>query len=148
MMISRMTTIDRRNYLKSVGVSLGFVGLAGCAGGDDNGENGTQIAIVSSPAGFDDNAFNDNALLGLQEADEEFGIEINTVEETEVANYESVQSNLADEGTNDLIVLIASEHQSALEQNAANHPDQNWMLINEHVDEPNVSGWIEANHEM
>lgn len=140
--------MDRRNYLKSVGASLGFVGLAGCAGGNDNGENGAQIAIVSSPAGFDDNAFNDNALLGLQEADEEHGIEINTIEETEVANYESVQSNLAEEGTNDLIVLVASEHLSALEQNAANHPDQNWMLINEHVDEPNVSGWIEANHEM
>lgn len=141
--------MKRRNYLRAFGASVGFSALAGCIGGSDDGdESETQIAIVSSPAGFDDNAFNDNALMGLQEADEEYGIEINTVEETEVANYESVQSNLADGGTHDLIVLVASEHLSALEQNAASYPDQNWMLINEHVGEPNVSGWIEANHEM
>lgn len=141
--------MNRRKYLKVTGASVGFAGLAGCLGGDnDEGENGTEVAIVSSPAGFDDNAFNDNALMGLQEADEEFGIEINTVEETESANYESVQANLADEGVYDLIVLVAADHLNALEQNAPDYEEQNWMLINDHVDEPNVSGWIEANHEM
>jgi basic membrane protein A and related proteins len=144
---SSLISTNRRTFLTTGAAAIGTIGLAGCLG-DDNGGDSGQIAIVSSPAGFDDNAFNDNALLGLQEAEEEYDIEINTVEETESANYEGVQSNLADEGTYDLIVLVSADHLNALEQNAPTYEEQNWMLINDHVDEPNVSGWIEANHEM
>jgi len=161
-------SVDRRTLLSSGAAVLGATALAGCAGGGGNGDDGgnggnggddgsdggdsggdtTNVAIVSSPAGFDDNAFNDLALEGLQSAAEEYDIEINQVEETEQAQYQSTQSELAASGDYDLIVLVSYNHTEALTQNAVDYPDQNWMLINDHVDEPNVAGYTWANHEM
>ena len=142
-------TLDRRTVLASGAGLLGATTLAGCMGGGGGGGDGTtNIAIVSSPAGFDDNAFNDLAVQGLESAAEEYDIEINQVEETEQSQYQSVQSELAQSGDYDLIVLVSYNHTEALTQNAADYPDQNWMLINDHVDEPNVAGYTWANHEM
>ncbi|MDS0293843.1 BMP family lipoprotein [Halogeometricum luteum] len=158
-------TICRRGFLASGTALAGAAALAGCLGGGDDGGGGgtgetdggggngggtetTNIAIVSSPAGFDDNAFNDLALEGLQTASEEYDIEINQVEETEQAQYQSTQANLAQSGDYGLIVLVSYNHTEALTQNAADYPDQNWMLINDHVDQPNVAGYTWANHQM
>jgi len=146
------TGIDRRTVLASGAAVLGSATVAGCLSEDDgsgsDGDGTTNVAIVSSPAGFDDNAFNDLALEGLETAAEEYDIEINEVEETEQAQYQSTQSELAQSGDYDLIVLVSYNHTEALTQNAADYPDQNWMLINDHVDEPNVAGYTWANHEM
>jgi len=163
-------TIDRRTLLASGSAVLGSTLLAGCSGdGGDGGDGGggdggdtdsgdgsdgdgggetTNIAIVSSPAGFDDNAFNDLALEGLQTAAEEYDITINQVEETEQSQYQSVQAELAQSGDYDLIVLVSYNHTEALSQNAPEYQDQYWMLINDHVDEPNVAGYTWANHQM
>lgn len=143
---SRGTALNRRNVLTASASVLGAAAISGCLGG---GEGGNQFAIISSPAGFDDNAFNDNALEGLEEAADEYDYEVNAVEETEEANYESVQAELAEQGTNDVIVLVGFNHLDALETNAAEYEDQLWMLINDHIDgQDNVSGWIEMNNEM
>jgi len=160
---SETRTIDRRTLLASGSAIVGSTMLAGCSGGgdgdgggtDSNGSDGdgggsetTNIAIVSSPAGFDDNAFNDLALEGLQTAAEEYDISINQVEETEQSQYQSVQAELAQSGDYDLIVLVSYNHTEALSQNAPEYQDQYWMLINDHVDEPNVAGYTWANHQM
>ncbi|MGN8214505.1 BMP family lipoprotein [Halococcus salifodinae] len=108
----------------------------------------TNIAIVSSPAGFGDNAFNDLALDGLNAAATATNLQINQVEETEQSQYQSVQANLAQSGDYDLIVLVSFNHTEALTQNAADYSDQNWMLINAFVDQPNVAGYTWANHQM
>lgn len=137
---------------------FGTTAFAGCLGGNGNGNgdgtgNGGQssdieIAIISSPAGFDDNAFNDNALAGLNDAADEFGISVNTIEETQDAQYQSVQADTAEAGF-DLIVLVGDNHTGPLETNAAEYPDQNWMLINNVIeDADNVSGWIAMNNQM
>ncbi|WP_277542092.1 substrate-binding domain-containing protein [Haloarcula laminariae] len=141
-------TVNRRSVLTAGAAIVAGTTLAGCMGGDGDSESATNIAIVSSPAGFDDNAFNDLAVEGLQSAQEEYDIEINQVEETEQSNYQSTQSTLAESGDYDLIVLVSYNHTEALTQNAADYPDQNWMLINDYVDEPNVTGYTWANHEM
>jgi basic membrane protein A len=148
---SRGSTMVGRRTVLATGAAVGGTALAGCIGGSSFGGGGddtTNIAIVSSPAGFDDNAFNDLALEGLQSAAEEYDIEINQVEETEQAQYQSTQANLAQSGDYDLVVLVSYNHTEALTQNAVDYPDQNWMLINDHVDEPNVAGYTWANHEM
>ncbi|WP_135829560.1 BMP family lipoprotein [Halorussus halobius] len=144
--------------------------LAGCVGGqdgdgtttdggggdattesDDSGGGGTtNVAIISSPAGFGDGAFNDLALQGLESAAEDDDIQIQQVEETDQSQYGTVQSRLA-ESTDpdyDLIVMVGYNHTQALESNAADYADQRWMLINDHVDQPNVAGYTWANHEM
>ncbi|WP_132061399.1 BMP family lipoprotein [Halorussus amylolyticus] len=141
--------VGRRTVLASGAAFVGGLGLAGWTGRSEGAQNQTtNIAIVSSPAGFDDSAFNDLALEGLQTAAEEYDIEINQVEETEQAQYQSTQAQLAQSGDYDLIVLVSYNHTEALTQNAVDYPDQNWMLINDHVDEPNVAGYTWANHEM
>lgn len=152
--IGKTAGITRRTVLASGSTLATGTAFAGCLGGNggdgDDGGSGstTNIAIVSSPAGFDDSAFNDLAVDGVQAAQEEYDIEINQVEETEQSNYQSTQANLAESGDYDLIVLVSYNHTEALTQNAVDYPDQNWMLINDHVDEPNVAGYTWANHEM
>ena len=139
-------TVDRRTFLAST-AAVGAVGLAGCADDEEGAEY--NAAIISSPAGFDDNAFNDNARDGLREAAEEYDLDINDVEETEEAEYESVQAELAEQDLYDVIVMVGQQHYDPLVNNSETYPDQNWMLINDHVEgAANVSGWIEMNHEM
>ncbi|GAB3684575.1 BMP family protein [Salinarchaeum chitinilyticum] len=158
--------INRRNVLRS-GAIVGGAALAGCLSGsgggdsDDGGDGGngsdggnggdtTNVAIVSSSAGFGDQAFNTLAVQGLEAAAEEYNIEIQEVEETSPSNYGTTQADLASTSNPDydLIVLVGYEHSPDLQTNAADYPDQNWMLINDHVDQPNVAGRIWANHEM
>jgi basic membrane protein A len=146
---SSPTPVSRRTVLASGAVGLCGTTLAGCIGASGGFQDDTtNIAIVSSPAGFDDNAFNDLALEGLRAAAEEYDIEINRVEETEQAQYQSTQAQLAQSGDYDLIVLVSYNHTEALTQNAVDYPDQKWMLINDYVDEPNVAGYTWANHQM
>ncbi|MXV62133.1 BMP family ABC transporter substrate-binding protein [Natronorubrum sp. JWXQ-INN-674] len=142
------TTIQRRTVLAGGGALVAGTALAGCIGDDGNGGGETNVAIISSPAGFDDNAFNDNAVEGLEEAANDFDLEYTTVEETEEAQYESTQADTAESGY-DLIICVGDNHTDPLETNAEQYPDQNWMLINNVIDgADNVSGWIEMNNEM
>jgi basic membrane protein A len=173
-------TVSRRTILRSGAATALLGGVAGCAGsggggsggsddgggssdgdgsssGDNSGGSGgsggsdsTNIAIVSSSAGFGDRAFNDLAYEGLQNAADEYDIELQQVEETNQSNYGTVQSRLAESGNPDydLIVLVGYQHTQALQTNAEEYPDQNWMLINDHIDQPNVGGYIWANHQM
>jgi basic membrane protein A len=174
------TSAVRRRRLLRAGGAFAATGLfAGCLGGDggdgatgtttgtgemDDGGDGTDatdggmddgggtvnVAIISSPAGFGDRAFNDLALEGLQNASEEYGIEIQQVEETNQSNYGTVQSRLAESSNPDydLIVMVGFNHTQALQSNASQYPDQRWMLINDSIDQPNVAGFIWANHQM
>jgi basic membrane protein A len=128
-------------------------GDSGSDSDSDSGSGGggtTNVAIISSPAGFGDGAFNDLALDGLEAAAEEHDIEIQQVEETDQSNYQTVQSRLAESSNPDydLVVMVGFNHTQALETNAAEYPDQYWMLINDSVDQPNVAGYTWANHEM
>jgi basic membrane protein A len=120
------------------------------SGSGSGGGGTTNVAIISSPAGFGDGAFNDLALDGLEAAAEEHDVEIQQVEETDQSNYQTVQSRLAESSNPDydLVVMVGFNHTQALETNAAEYPDQYWMLINDSVDQPNVAGYTWANHEM
>ncbi|APW98088.1 BMP family ABC transporter substrate-binding protein [Halobiforma lacisalsi AJ5] len=139
--------IGRRTVLASGAATITATTIAGCMG-DDGESAGTNVAIISSPAGFDDNAFNDNAVEGLEEASNDFDLEYTTIEETEEAQYESTQADAAESGY-DLIICVGDNHTDPLATNVEQYPDQNWMLINNMIDgADNVSGWIEMNNEM
>ena len=164
--------VDRRSVLRSGAALAAGIGLAGCTGGQDGGSTTTttssggggtttssggggsgeptNIAIVSSSAGFGDKAFNDLALEGLRNAAKNYNIEIQQVEETDQSQYRTVQSRLAESSNPDydLIVLVGYQHTQALETNASQYSDQRWMLINDYVDQPNVAGYSWANHQM
>ena len=142
--------VSRRSVLTSV-TALGAVTLAGCTGDDDGGDDGgddgdLSVAIISSDAGFGDRAFNDLALEGLENAQDEQDFELNQIEETDIPAFGDAQAEAA-EG-NDLVVLVGFQHKADLKDNAPEFPDTYWMLINEYVDEDNVAGYVWANHEM
>ena len=136
-------TVGRRAVLAS-GAVLGGSLIAGCVGDD---ATGPEIAIISSDAGFDDNAFNDMAVSGLENAQQNYDFEINRTEETDTTAFGEVQEEVA-ETEPELIVLVGFQHTAPLEENAVAYPDQNWMLINDPLDEPNVASYTWANHEM
>lgn len=157
---------NRRDVLKTGSAALlTGTAFAGClsspsnsgnndsnSGGDNSGsgEDTLNVAIISSPAGFGDKAFNDLAFQGLQKAKKQFGADIQKVQQTNQSQYQSVQSRLA-ESTNpnyDLIVMVGYNHTKALTTNAKQYSDQKWMLINDVVQQPNVAGYIWANHQM
>lgn len=165
--------INRRSVLRSGSALLGGAAFAGCIGGgsgggkgdndsggdgksgNDSGSGGggdaTHIAIVSSPAGFGDKAFNDLAWKGLETAKEKFqNVKLQKVEETNTSAYKTVQSRLASSQNPDydLIVLVGYQHTQALKTNATQYSDQKWMLINANVKQPNVAGYVWANHQM
>jgi basic membrane protein A len=135
--------VNRRAFLTS-SAALGATAIAGCLEGD--GDDGLSIAIVSSNAGFDDRAFNDMALEGLERAQEDHDFELNTIEETDIAAFGDVQAEAAE--ANDFVVLVGFQHTEDLEENAEEFPDTNWMLINDNVEQDNVAGYVWANHEM
>ncbi|XVH33072.1 BMP family lipoprotein (plasmid) [Haloferacaceae archaeon DSL9] len=142
-----VSALNRRTVLAS-GAALVGGAVAGCLGEEEGGSGSTSVAIISSPAGFDDNAFNDNAVEGLEQAAADFDLEYNTIEETEEAQYESTQADTAEAGY-DLIICVGDNHTGPMQTNADQYPDQNWMLINNVIEgADNVSGWIEMNNEM
>jgi basic membrane protein A len=160
--------MQRRNFLKTAGGSIVLTGgFAGClsepgsGGGNGTGTgtgtgtgSGLDLAIISGPGGFGDNAYNDKALQGLNEAVDEYGGSVNQVQ-GEGGQYESLQSQLAESSTDyDVIVCVGFYHASALKTNASEFSDQNWMLINQGLFQdngehfPNVAGYVWANNQM
>ena len=126
----------------------------GTEGGGTGGSGELNVAVISGPGGFGDNAYNDLALDGLEAAVEEYGGNVNQVQ-GEGGAYESLQSQLAESSTDYAVIVCVGFYQAdALKTNAANYPDQNWMIINqglfkengEHFE--NVAGYVWANHEM
>lgn len=151
-----VSNMERRNFIKLAGGGIALAGLAGCterlpAGG---GSDELNAAIISGPGGFGDKAYNDSALRGLQDATEEFGGEVNKIQGAG-GEYGSLQSQLAESSTDyDVIVCVGFYQAEALKQNAAEYPDQNWMIINQGLFKENgdhfenVAGYVWANHEM
>lgn len=156
---------SRRRYLKRSGIAMaGLSALAGCLGDDDDdtddtddtdtddGEDGLSLAVISGPGGFGDNAYNDLAVEGIENAINDFGGSYDTIT-GEPGEYESVQADVAQAG-HDLIVCVSFYQADALAVNAAEFPDQHWMLINQGLYDDdgdhfeNVAGYVWANHEM
>lgn len=145
---------DRRRFIKTAGASaIAMSTLAGCLGDDDDdGDDELSLAIISGPGGFGDQAYNDYALDGLENAADEFGGSVDTVT-GEQGEYESIQRDVADVG-HDLIVCVSNYQADALSTNAEEYPDQRWMLINQGLYDDdgnhyeNVAGYVWANHEM
>ncbi|AGN01244.1 putative sugar ABC transporter periplasmic substrate-binding protein [Salinarchaeum sp. Harcht-Bsk1] len=151
------TDIRRRSFIKAAGGGVALTGLAGCLDrlpGGGGGSDDFSAAIISGPGGFGDNAYNDSALQGLEQAAEENDGSVNQVQGAG-GEYRSLQSQLAESSDDyDVIVCVGFYQAEALKQSADEYSDQNWMLINQglyresgdHYE--NVAGYVWGNHEM
>jgi basic membrane protein A len=133
-----------------IGRMLGLVlavGVVGCSPPKENGggqapptptpdkktaatESGKRIkvAVVVDTGGKDDKSFNAAADLGLQRAIKELGIDGQTIESKEAADYQTNLTNTASQGS-DLVVAVGTNMESALEGVAKQFPNVKFAIV-------------------
>ena len=156
--------MDRRTFVKATGVA-GIAGLAGCSGGpsggsDDGGEETTaaettesgpaaNVGMVYATGGLGDGSFNDQAQSGVIQAEEDFGIAYNEAQPDEVSQFSNFQQQFAQstDPNYDLVCCIGFLQLDSLTENAESYPDQDFMIVDEVVDAPNVASYTFKEHE-
>jgi basic membrane protein A len=106
----------------------------------------TIIGLIFAEGGLGDQSFNDAAYRGLMQAKEELGVDVIYVEPADIAEMEEHQRAYADLGL-DLIIVIGFIHQSALTEVSADYPDVKFAIVDDVVDNPNVTSLLFEEHE-
>jgi basic membrane protein A len=90
-----------------------------------------NVGMVYATGGLGDGSFNDQAQQGVQQAQSEFGIEYNEAQPDEVSEFGTLQQQFAGstDPVYDLICCIGFLQQSALQENAPEYPDRNFMAV-------------------
>lgn len=102
-------------------------------------EDGTiKIGLIVGTGGLGDQNFNDLAYNGLIQAQELYGIQFDYSEPQSASDYASYITQYAEDGSYDLIMLNASEAESALEELAPKYPNQKFSIIDTEVAGDNV----------
>ncbi len=139
----------KKRWAKMCLVVLLSLNLVACKGTRHKGDVNLKVAVLTWITGIDENCFNTQAWLGVQQFVKDFHMNqdlmeaINTMDE-KMAIVDI--SRLADEGT-DLIVLMGHQFIEPLDYVASRYPDQKFLLIDCVVDQPNVKSATFANHE-
>ena len=122
--------------------------LAGCQGGgktvsssggagSGEGESKYKIAMVTDVAGLGDQSFNDMAYNGLKLLEADYGVEITVVESTEMTQYVTNLTKLADQGY-DLIIAVGALLQDAVADAAIQRPDAHFLMVDTEAQGENV----------
>jgi len=101
-----------------------------------------KIGLILATGGLGDKSFNDISFDGVQRAHDELGIVFDYVEPRAIAEYEGFQRAYASSGEYALIVCVGFDQKDALNIVAAEYPQQNFVLIDEIVDKPNVANLL------
>lgn len=156
--------------------AVALSGFAGCAGGptgdnedpesddsDDGSDDGSDeetttqettdadatVGMVYATGGLGDGSFNDQARTGLQEANDEYDLAYEEAQPEEVSDFANYQEQFAQstDPEYDLISTIGFLQSDALAETAPDYPDQNFIIVDSVVDEPNVNSYIFNEHE-
>ncbi|WP_418281678.1 BMP family lipoprotein [Halorubrum sp. DTA98] len=158
---------DRRRFIKAASVA-GVAGIAGCTGGpedagdgDGNGGDGDgngdesdggdatddgdafNVGMVYALGGLGDESFNDAAQRGIIEASEEFDLAYDESQPADAGEFSQFQRRYA-ESTDpdyDLVSCIGFAQLDAISEVAPDFPEQNFMLVDDRLDEPNVASY-------
>ncbi|POG54835.1 BMP family lipoprotein [Haloferax marisrubri] len=162
--------MDRRSFVKAAGVA-GIAGLAGCTGGPSEGSQETTatttessggeettaaeqtteesgpsayVGMVYALGGLGDKSFNDAAKRGIEEATSEFGVEYDEAQPSAAEEFPQFQRRFAQSSNPDydLVSCIGYAQKSALAETAPNFPEQNFMIVDDTVDEDNVASYL------
>jgi len=113
------------------------------------GDAAVNVGMVYATGGLGDGSFNDQAQTGLQQAAEEFDMQFNESEPSQVSEFRTFQQSYA-ESTDpdyDLVSCIGFLQAEALGQTSSQYPDQNFMIVDATVDADNVANYVFAEHE-
>jgi len=155
---------------------VGLGGIAGCTGGpsgdgdgdgddttteeggdsDDettteesgDGDDVTNIGMVYATGGLGDGSFNDQAQQGLLQAAEDFDVEYRETQPGEAAQFSDFQQQLAGstDPNYDLVSCIGFLQKDSLSETATQYSDQDFQIVDEVVDEPNVASYTFREH--
>ncbi|MFE5672395.1 BMP family protein [Agromyces sp. NPDC056523] len=127
----------------TVGAALvaASLALAGCGQAPEGGDDGAQAEVcarmVTNSGGLEDRSFNQSSWEGLQQAEEEYGIEAEALVSTAETDLEPNVQQAVDSGC-ELIVTVGYElAQATLDQAEAN-PDLAFAIVDEVVEAENV----------
>lgn len=142
----------RRALLASIGAGS-IATLAGCTDGGEEAD--VNVGMVYATGGLGDQSFNDLALDGVEQAQDDYGIGFQNTEPQEPADVDEFQRELASstDPDFDLINTIGFVQVEALLQNAVDFPEQNWTLIDEIAEDEdgnlvdNVANYVFREHE-
>ncbi|MFW6223260.1 MAG: BMP family lipoprotein [Spirochaetota bacterium] len=133
-------------------VLLVAVTAVGFAGGEQEQEGGqeqeqqaqsdVQVAIVFATGGLGDQAFNDSAFRGIQQAEEELGISYQYAEPQAIADYEGFLNQFAASGRYDLIISIGFDQADALSEVASEYTEQRFAIVDTAVEADNVASFV------
>ncbi len=111
--------------------------LSGCT----SASQPLKVGMILGRGGLGDKSFNDAAYAGLQQAEEQFGVQYELVDfTTDEANLEEL-SRLIQEGY-DLIIGIGYENAAYVETLAAEHPDQKFVVVDTVVEGDNIASVV------
>ena len=122
----------------------GMDGSDGDDGSDGSDEPPATVGIVYSDGGLGDNSFNDAAQQGILQAEEEYGIEYSEAEPDGAGEFGQFQQRYASstDPEYDLVSTIGFNQGDALSETAPQYSDQNFMIVDTVVDEPNVANYV------
>jgi len=105
--------------------------------------------MVYATGGLGDGSFNDQAQTGVQRAEEELDISFDESQPEEVSDFASLQQQYAQSSSPDydLVCCIGFLQTDALETNASEYPDQNFMIVDSVVEADNVGSYVFREHE-
>ena len=169
-----MSGLERRDFLKLAGGTgaVSLTAMAGCTGGPSGEEETTTtesdtttteseetqttaedetkyVGMVYATGGLGDGSFNDQAQQGIKEAASKFDLEYDESQPEEVSQFKSYQQQFAQSTSPDydLVTTIGFLQSDALSQTAPEYPDQDFMIVDSVVDEPNVGSYVFREHE-
>jgi basic membrane protein A len=91
----------------------------------------TNVGMVYATGGLGDGSFNDQAQTGIQRAESELGIQFSEAQPSEPSEFANLQQQFAssEDPTYELVACIGFLQTSALAQNAADYPGQNFIIV-------------------
>ncbi len=116
--------------------------LAACqpAAPEEPAEAKMKICQVTDTGGIDDKSFNATAWAGMQQAEADFGVEIQYLESQQQSDYEVNLSTFVEAGC-DLIVPVGFLLADATSAAADTNPDQKYAIVDvDYLTQPNILG--------
>lgn len=125
----------KKIFALSTAVILSASMLVGCGNKSSDGATNDviKVGMVADTGGINDESFNQSAWEGLQQAKEDFNIEIKVIESKQASEYISNIESLVDEGM-DLVIGVGNTMKEDIETEAKNYPDQKFAIIDETYD--------------
>ena len=92
-----------------------------------------KIGMVADLGGINDESFNQSAWEGLQQAEKDFGVEINVIESKQASEYLQNMESLLDEDV-DMVIGVGYAMKEDIQTQAENYSDKQFVLIDETYD--------------